>query len=86
VSKHIHKPVENHINPADEIPNNTICHTHRLAWREADRIGSSNLKRLIEIAYDQGVRMDRKLRWLNKLHSKLIDIAKQEIGKRDPEQ
>lgn len=86
MSEHKFKPIEHHIKPSEEYPTDTICHTHRLAWREADRIGSGNLKRLIEIAYDQGVRMDRKLRWYHKLHWRLIDIATQEIGKRDPEQ
>lgn len=59
---HRYKPIIHVIDPTEEEPDNTICHTHRLLWRLADELQNDELKRLIEIAYDQGVRMDTKLR------------------------
>jgi hypothetical protein len=59
---HRYKPIENVIDPTEEEPDNTICHTHRILWRLADELQNDELKRLIEIAYDQGVRMDNKLK------------------------
>jgi hypothetical protein len=81
---HRYKPIENVISPWDETPDSTICHTHRLAWREADRIGSDELKRLIEIAYDQGVRMDKKLKSYRKRFMILDEKTKQELEKLAP--
>jgi hypothetical protein len=84
-NNHKHKPIEHVISPWDEEPISTICHTHRLAWREADRLRADELKRLIEIAYDQGVRMDRKLKMYRKRFMKLDEMTKLELVNYAPE-